>query len=703
MTSLLLSLAISESTPAHGPLPDGLVALGDAALRAVLVALVVGIGLRLVARRNVVAQKAAWGLVLAGAFVTPFVLPWAARLAWLPSEATIVVPAQAWWSAAVSRLKTQQPATGSGEARGGAELAKETAAAGTISGATAGQMNRASNPDRTSTAAYPAQAGAVADRFPAPTISHSDAGGARPLPALPGYFLPVSELLWLLYGGVAAALVLRLFYGVGAAVELWQSSEPVEMELWPDRGEGLRVRMSRRISSPVTVGSGVVLPADYDEWDTEKLRIVLAHEGSHVRQGDFYLQALAGLYAALVWFSPLGWWLKGKLSDLSEAISDRAGLDEAASHTSYAQILLEFAALPRPTEIGVAMARKGRISYRIERLLNENSFRQAFAGGRRRMLAALVLVPVALFAATALVRVQAAQTLQEPAATQGAIVGQSHPENAQAAAPAAPTAPLVPPAAPPSEAVPSEPAIPAPPAAMDGYAGSISHHSTGHGNSYGYDSDGDSYAVVGGNDKKHINFSGEWHEGRRAELDKARAVAHGDFLWFTRDGRSYVVDDPQTMAQIQAMYKPMEELGRQMEVLGREQEALGRQQEELGRKQEQASIPTPDIHREMAALNAEVAKLQAARTSSVTQDQLSDLQSRIGDLQGKLGELQEEMGSRMGELGSQQGALGAQQGRLGAQQGRLGAEQGRLGREADRKVKSMIDQSLQSGKARPVE
>jgi beta-lactamase regulating signal transducer with metallopeptidase domain len=58
---------------------------------------------------------------------------------------------------------------------------------------------------------------------------------------------------------------------------------------------------------------------------------VLAHEGSHVRQRDFYLQLLAGFYTAITWFSPLGWWLKHKLSELSEAISDRAGLEESAA------------------------------------------------------------------------------------------------------------------------------------------------------------------------------------------------------------------------------------------------------------------------------------------------------------------------------------------------------------------------------------
>ncbi len=175
-----------------------------------------------------------------------------------------------------------------------------------------------------------------------------------------------------------------------------------------------------------------MLPEDYASWDREKLRVVLAHERSHIRQGDFYLQTLAGIYAALFWFSPLGWWLKSKLSDLAEAISDRAGLQEAASRSAYAQILLEFAAAPRPTLIGVAMARTGNLSRRIERLLNDSTFRQAFAGTRRRAFLAVLLVPVALFAATTLVRVEASgQSVTpppEPAQPAAPVAGVSTPE-----------------------------------------------------------------------------------------------------------------------------------------------------------------------------------------------------------------------------------------------------------------------------------
>ena len=92
-----------------------------------------------------------------------------------------------------------------------------------------------------------------------------------------------------------------------------------------DLPDSIQVRWSKRIGSPVNIGSGILLPADYAEWDEEKLRVVVAHERSHIAQRDFYLQMIAGLYASLTWFSPLGWWLKRKLSELGEAISDRAG------------------------------------------------------------------------------------------------------------------------------------------------------------------------------------------------------------------------------------------------------------------------------------------------------------------------------------------------------------------------------------------
>jgi hypothetical protein len=508
----------------------------------------------------------------------------------------------------------------------------------------------------------------------------------------------------LLYLAVCAALLLRLAAGIGAALRMWFRAQPVSphslFDLTAGLARGLRLRSSFDVSSPVTIGSGILLPSDFVEWDAEKLRIVLAHERSHVRQGDFYLQTLASLYAVLFWFSPLGWWLRRKLSDLSETISDRAGLSEAASRSSYAQVLIEFAALPRPTLIGVAMARTSNLSHRIDRLLNDSGFRQAFAGSRRALLAVL-LVPAALFATTALVRVEAAAAPQAAALSQAPAQtsGQATPDQVQpavAAQEAAP-APLASPAPEPEPAALAEPAVDREPAPSPAW-----NHAQRRGYSYSYSRDGESYGLVSGQGEK-ITFSGNWDDNSRAVIDKARKLARGKFLWFTHNGRSYFLDDPAIVAQIEAMYKPMDALGKQQEELGRRQEELSKQQEELARKMEKASVPTPDMSKEIDELEKQMAKLRAMRGKNMTSEEWAELESKLGSLQGRMGAIQGQIGAIQGDFGGKMGKLGGMQGELGSQQGRLGAEQGRLAMEADRKVKSIIVESLSNGKAHPVE
>jgi len=665
--------------------------LAEAAARSLAVALAVWAGLRLLRVSHVLAQKAVWSLVLLAALLMPLAMRWQG----MPSWVAIRVPA---WAHSVSTAPLPQ-----------VQPAQFVVPPGP------GRM--ASGPaDRT-----------AADRLPAPPLEQTKFN--LPVPAAtvfaPGQpssavavsaprvgwrVLSLATLAGLLYLAVCAALLTRLFFGLGLALRLWWTAQPVLFPRGFGPAAGLAVRQSSRVASPVTIGSGVVLPTDYAEWDLGKLRVVLAHERSHIRQGDFYLQLAAGLYAALFWFSPLGWWLKRQLAVLGETIGDRAALDEAPSCTSYLQILLEFAALPRPTLIGVAMARTSTLSHRIERLLNESSFRQAFAGSRRRAFAAVLLVPAALFASTALVRVEASGQVAQTAPAQTSVTGQSTPDQV-----------------PPVADVPATPetltdaelsSAPEPSAASTGdNKGSNTIVVNGKGHSLtvlqakeqGFVSDEDSYAIVAGSGNpgsgNHIFFYGNGKGNLGAEIDKARHLAqvHGNFLWFMHGGKSYVLTDPVVVAQFEAMYKPMEALGREQEELGRQQEVLAHQQETLGRLQEQTSVRTPDISKEMAELNAAAAKLQALKAQTVSQEQLADLESKLAGLEGKLGALEGNLGTKQGILGAQQGKLGAQQGKLGEAQGRLGSEQARLAQDAERKVKSIIDESLRDGKARPVE
>jgi BlaR1 peptidase M56 len=337
----------------------------EAALRALLVAITVWAGLGIFRVSNVLAQKIAWALVLACAVAMPLVMRWHI----LPPAMALNIPVTGWnlqptslplgdalmpGSHAESPVLTQPVPPHSAD--------RPTAP---IAATPLPPSPEPSSPEPSSPEA------SRASRFPAPAISRTEfdtAPGAR-IAVAPsvnpqsahrltganrsssrrafsraGEWAASSGLLRrgtlaaLLYLGGVVFLVIRMGYGVSLALRLWLSAEPFVPMPAPDASgdpaSGLEVRFSARIASPVTIGSGILLPAECLDWDAEKLRIVLAHERAHVRQMDFYLQLLASLYAAAFWFSPLGWWLRHKLSDLGEAISDRAGLEEAASRAS---------------------------------------------------------------------------------------------------------------------------------------------------------------------------------------------------------------------------------------------------------------------------------------------------------------------------------------------------------------------------------
>ena len=207
------------------------------------------------------------------------------------------------------------------------------------------------------------------------------------------------------YCAVAAFLALRLCAGVGFALRLKNQADRVVFAFDPE----LETRTSARIATPVTIGSSVLLPDHHTLWDGMTLRIVLAHERAHVRQKDFYVQMLAGLHCALFWFNPFSWWLQRHLSELGEALSDCAAVQQAESRASYAETLLAFATRAHLPISGVAMASASNLTPRIERLLSERGFERSFAPKRRLPFIAAAVVAVAMFVSTSMVRVHAGQ------------------------------------------------------------------------------------------------------------------------------------------------------------------------------------------------------------------------------------------------------------------------------------------------------
>jgi predicted nucleic acid-binding Zn-ribbon protein len=772
----------------------------EAAFRSLLMALAVWTSIRLLRVQAVLAQKVAWVLVLLAAGTMPLVM----RAPFLALNKAMRIPIRSF-------------------ANSGRQTAKPTAPAGhgsNVLGETV-KIERFSQTPKPSAAhlaprlaphlidpsiSVPAEpivfdaisVSAASSRLkdsptgPAESAKLTESTGPDSIRASMqsrGNFLNWNRnksTVVIAYLSVGGLLLLRMLLGLGVAFRMWRRAEPIA-DLSSAASPRSRVRVSRDLTTPVTIGSTVILPADFREWDAAKLRVVLAHEQSHVRQGDFYLQLLAALHVAVFWFSPLGWWLQRKLSELGEALSDRAGLEQAPSAASYAQILLEFAAMPRTKSYvsplaGVAMARSSNLSSRIERILNDRRFRLAFLGGRRHAFLTAMLVPAALIAVVACIRiVPAVEASQGPSAApvaaqvSGQVTGQLSGSVAdqvttvnftQTPAPASAPAPAAAPAlapdphpapAPNEQIAPAPEAAPAPvPEPEDAQAPEPPPpprhtHTFAYSDSTGDDS-GDSFAIVHGKDSNTVVTSG--HAGK--ELEKARQKYHGDFIWFERDGKSYVITDPAILAQSQALFKSDPRLELRQKALEGMQANLNLEMAKLQPEIDKASLPGPEFAEQMAKLNAQLAELQSDKFKKLTaeiaagaeerqkmidkamkemennkdltdkinkqvqdsqqismealqkamdlkMEKLGDLQGKIGDIQGQIGEIQGKIGERQGLLGEKQGEIGERMGKVGEEMGKIGEQQGKNAEEASRKMKSVIDQAIKDGKAKPVE
>jgi hypothetical protein len=304
---------------------------------------------------------------------------------------------------------------------------------------------------------------------------------------------------------------------------------------------------------------------------------------------------------------------------------------------------------------GVSMAHAGRAEQRVERIL---AWKGAVAMSLKKSIAVMVVtlaVPLVYLAASA-----------NPAS------GRRSPQGLEIAQ--APEQPPVPPAS---------------------HAAHAPKKSSSHSfRAYRYD-DAQRFVIVTGKSDS-LTMSGTTEDGMRVE--ELREKIPGDFIWFRRDGKSYIIRDQATVDRAKGFWAPQEALGQKQEELGKQQEALGKQQEELGTRMEQVHVKVPDMTKEIEGLQAELKQLG----STATLEQVGQIQSEIGNLQGKIGDVQSQAGEQQGKLGEEMGVLGEKQGKLGEEQGELGRQQGELAEQANRQMKQLLDESISKGTAKPL-
>jgi TonB family protein len=140
---------------------------------------------------------------------------------------------------------------------------------------------------------------------------------------------------------------------------------------------------------PITWGlwrPRVLLPSAARTWSAERLRVVIGHELAHVQRGDWSMQLVAEIAAAVYWFNPLMWIARRRLRFESDRACDDAVLALGVSGADYAAELVRVARELRQRRsdwrTAPALARAGQLERRVAAALNAGLDRAPVSAAR---------------------------------------------------------------------------------------------------------------------------------------------------------------------------------------------------------------------------------------------------------------------------------------------------------------------------------
>lgn len=126
---------------------------------------------------------------------------------------------------------------------------------------------------------------------------------------------------------------------------------------------------------------------------------------------------------------------------------------------------------------------------------------------------------------------------------------------------------------------------------------------------------------------------GDLFVGHTRELKAAKAHGKGTYLWAKQDGKTYLIDDPEIIKSVEAVWQPLSVPEAQMEKLEKQMEeftsVMEIHQAEFEAITEVEGIPDPEMMREF---EAEMAKFEEHI------EPISEQMDAVGDELGKLGE-----------------------------------------------------------------
>jgi hypothetical protein len=176
-------------------------------------------------------------------------------------------------------------------------------------------------------------------------------------------------------------------------------------------------------------------------------------------------------------------------------------------------------------------------------------------------------------------------------------------------------------------------------------------------------------------------------------FSRLRESRSGDFLWFRRNGATYLIEDPATLREAQELFAPLRELEPEQKDLSRRQEALSEKEEALDREQD--------------ALDSQIDRL-TEETGDSGGDWDDEFSSDEMQATPPTEEDRAEIDRQLEELRNQQDALRPRQHEIDAknreldtEERALDAREEKLERAAEAKLWALMDAAIRSGVAKP--
>ncbi|MGM9486173.1 M56 family metallopeptidase [Ideonella sp. YS5] len=419
--------------------------------------------------------------------------------------------------------------------------------------------------------------------------------------------LPAVVLIW----SIGAALMsLRLALGVGWVRRLHVAARASNHRIdpvWTARLAELAQRMGLRrlprlhvlegVEGPVTVGRWrpiILLPAALlARMPAELLEALLAHELAHIRRLDYLANLVQSIVEVLLFYHPVVWWLSHRIRIEREQIADDLAAEALGNRRQLALALSELARWQSPQPLLALAAKGGSLMTRIRRLVRP--IHQPLGGK--------LLLPFAGLAALAI------------AAHASGL--------AAAAAPVART--------PAASTVPATQAVQRPSETRD---------------------DRQPFAFAFISEDGSSTMSADDQDMR--ELQARRKGIHGDFLWVRQGTQRYVVTDPAALAEVRALWAPVQAFDAKMDELGQQMDAQSEALERVARETEAVhEAPAAELQalgKEMALLQkqrdkaqAEVDKLTRRMNTTRDEKQLARLEQQQEQLERSLEPLDESI------------------------------------------------------------